>query len=76
MMKRQVKNQKNWFKIIKSIWLYILDEKPILKKARIDDIKTENNKNIEVYTDGACRNNGKKSASATIGVYWGPKNPL
>lgn len=29
-----------------------------------------------VYTDGACSGNGRESAKAGIGVYWGPSHPL
>ena len=29
-----------------------------------------------VYTDGACSNNGKSSAKAGIGIYFGPDHPL
>ena len=34
-------------------------------------INTNSNqkKNITIYTDGACKNNGKKNAIAGIGVY-------
>ncbi|XP_014662577.1 PREDICTED: ribonuclease H1-like [Priapulus caudatus] len=31
---------------------------------------------LKVYTDGCCTNNGRCSARAGIGVYWGPGNPL
>ena len=30
---------------------------------------------VRVYTDGACVNNGRHSAKAGIGVYWGPDHP-
>ena len=30
----------------------------------------------EVYTDGACPNNGKGGARAGVGVWWGPEHPL
>ena len=30
---------------------------------------------VTVYTDGACVNNGRHSAKAGIGVYWGPDHP-
>jgi len=30
----------------------------------------------EVYTDGACPNNGKGGARAGVGVWWGPDHPL
>jgi ribonuclease HI len=30
---------------------------------------------VIVYTDGACRNNGKATAVAGYGVYFGPKDP-
>jgi len=53
-----------------------INERSSGKKARVDDIKVEENEDIEVYTDGACRGNGKARASATIGVYWGPNNQL
>lgn len=29
----------------------------------------------KVYTDGACKNNGRKNAKAGIGVYWGEISP-
>lgn len=31
---------------------------------------------VVVYTDGCCSANGKSSARAGIGVYWGPHHPL
>lgn len=31
---------------------------------------------VVVYTDGCCSQNGKSSARAGIGVYWGPHHPL
>ena len=31
---------------------------------------------VVVYTDGSCQGNGKQSARAGVGVYWGPANPL
>ncbi|CAL1585662.1 unnamed protein product [Knipowitschia caucasica] len=31
---------------------------------------------VVVYTDGCCTANGKASARAGIGVYWGPHHPL
>ncbi|KAJ0026561.1 hypothetical protein NQD34_017561 [Periophthalmus magnuspinnatus] len=31
---------------------------------------------VVVYTDGCCSSNGKSSAQAGIGVYWGPYHPL
>lgn len=31
---------------------------------------------VVVYTDGCCSANGKSSARAGIGVYWGPRHPL
>ncbi len=31
---------------------------------------------VKVFTDGACSNNGKETASAGIGVFWGPNHPL
>ena len=30
----------------------------------------------EVYTDGACPNNGKGGARAGVGVWWGAAHPL
>merc|ERR1719397_1188139 len=31
---------------------------------------------VEVYTDGACPNNGQNGASAGIGVWWNHDHPL
>ena len=31
---------------------------------------------VEVYVDGACRNNGHNNPQAGCGVYWGPVHPL
>ncbi|XP_056420088.1 ribonuclease H1-like [Hyla sarda] len=31
---------------------------------------------VIVYTDGCCSKNGRHSARAGIGVYWGPNHPL
>lgn len=30
---------------------------------------------MTVYTDGACKNNGRNGAKAGVGVYWGPNDP-
>lgn len=38
---------------------------------------TKNGKTVyEVYTDGACTNNGKDDAEAGVGVYFGENNPM
>ena len=29
---------------------------------------------VKVYTDGACRNNGKASANSSIGIYFSNRN--
>ena len=34
------------------------------------------NRLVIVFTDGACRNNGKPNARASIGLFWGNNNPL
>lgn len=31
---------------------------------------------VEVYTDGACSNNGRKNPQAGIGVWFGTNHPL
>ena len=31
---------------------------------------------IEIFVDGACRNNGHNNPQAGCGVYWGPSHPL
>lgn len=36
--------------------------------------ETEPLKHVEVYTDGACSNNGQRGSTAGIGVYWGPND--
>jgi len=42
----------------------------------LNDINKHNNINIYyVYTDGACKNNGKKNAKAGIGVFFGHDDP-
>ena len=40
-----------------------------------DDYEDSNNKYINVYTDGACINNGKPNAKAGYGIYFSPNNP-
>ena len=42
-----------------------------LKYGKIDGVI----KNISVFTDGACTNNGKPGAKAGIGVYFGVEDP-
>lgn len=37
--------------------------------------ESESDEYINVFTDGACSNNGKKNASAGIGVYFGEDDP-
>ena len=41
----------------------------VLNKNDIIINTNSNQKNITIYTDGACKNNGKKNAIAGIGVY-------
>jgi ribonuclease HI len=36
--------------------------------------KTEETPDFYVYTDGACSNNGRKNASAGIGIYFSPED--
>ena len=31
---------------------------------------------VQVYTDGACPDNGKEAARAGVGVWWGPGHRL
>jgi ribonuclease HI len=31
---------------------------------------------VTVFTDGACSNNGKDTASAGVGIFWGSNHPL
>ncbi|XP_052775583.1 ribonuclease H1-like [Mya arenaria] len=48
---------------------------------RLDDVpmrhshSSSNSDYAEVYTDGACSNNGFGNPQAGIGVYWGPNHP-
>lgn len=56
--------------------IIILDSPPAtgkLENAASGDAAT--GKNAIVYTDGACSNNGRKSAQAGIGVFWGIGDP-
>ena len=39
------------------------------------DVEESDEEYINVFTDGACSNNGKKNASAGIGVYFGEDDP-
>ena len=50
------------------------DTPPIIPKKLLDfDFKKSS---VDVYTDGACSNNGKKNAVAGYGVWWGDDHPL
>ena len=64
------KSLDNFFKITKE---------PVSQKNTISNTHSfaqlENLDNIVVYTDGACRNNGKKNAKAGIGVYFSDNDP-
>ncbi len=44
-------------------------QKNTLDKTDIKIIKNNKENPIYIYTDGACKNNGKKNAIAGIGVY-------
>lgn len=45
-------------------------------EAERSDTFTYMGDSVVVYTDGCCSANGKSSARAGIGVYWGPNHPL
>ena len=34
------------------------------------------NQIMSVYTDGACKSNGKNGARAGVGIFWGVSHPL
>ncbi|GBP18568.1 Ribonuclease H1 [Eumeta japonica] len=55
----------------------ILIEPPTVKKE-IDNSGFEvgDDGYIQVYTDGACSENGKSNARAGLGVFWGENHPL
>ncbi|KAF9011124.1 ribonuclease H-like domain-containing protein [Cyathus striatus] len=44
------------------------------KQVNISDIEDESSWDV-VYTDGACKGNGKVGCIAGIGVWWGPNDP-
>merc|ERR1719319_169155 len=39
-------------------------------------LKVDSEGYTEVYTDGACSNNGRSNASAGVGVWWGHGHPM
>ncbi|XP_052747532.1 uncharacterized protein LOC112058451 [Bicyclus anynana] len=41
-----------------------------------NNFETDSDGYIQVYTDGACSSNGRNSAKAGLGVYWGDGHPL
>ncbi|XP_062507036.1 ribonuclease H1-like isoform X2 [Corticium candelabrum] len=62
-----------------------IDENSDCKKLRqledfviceMKDVKEVKDDCVVVYTDGSCENNGKCTARAGIGVFWGPAHPL
>uniref|UniRef100_A0A8C6S7U8 Ribonuclease H1 n=1 Tax=Neogobius melanostomus TaxID=47308 RepID=A0A8C6S7U8_9GOBI len=50
--------------------------KRLKQEAQSSDAFTYMGDSVVVYTDGCCSGNGKSSARAGIGVYWGPRHPL
>lgn len=55
------------------------DETPnkrVKQETKSSDGFTYMGDRVVVYTDGCCSANGKSSARAGIGVYWGPYHPL
>ena len=48
-----------------------LEEAQQFLNNEIQENKNKNLNNINVYTDGSCINNGKKTARAGIGIYFG-----
>jgi len=54
------------------------DAQSTAKRTKQDDggFQVNNDGFTEVHTDGACPNNGKETARAGIGVWWGPNHPL
>lgn len=44
------------------------------ERARLGPYSTYHKTKLIVATDGACRDNGKASAKAAVGVYFGPGN--
>lgn len=55
-----------------------LIEPPQPKRRRTDygEFETDENGFVQVYTDGACSDNGRLSARAGLGIYWGDGNAL
>lgn len=49
--------------------------KPTTDDSEEDDVSEVDINIINVFTDGACSNNGKKNASAGIGVYFSEDDP-
>ena len=47
-----------------------------LQKKIIMSFQSNGSGYVEVYTDGACRNNGRPDACAGIGVWWYYNHPL
>jgi ribonuclease HI len=56
---------------------FINSNKEIIEIMKTNKVMGENmtNPDYYVYTDGACSNNGKKDASAGIGIYFGENDP-
>ncbi|XP_004922968.1 ribonuclease H1 [Bombyx mori] len=56
----------------------IMIDPPEPKKQRQDnnDFETDPDGFVQVYTDGACSANGRSSAKAGLGVYWGDGHSL
>lgn len=57
----------------------ILIEPPQNKRRKTsggEEFETDDDGYVQVYTDGACSSNGKNSARAGLGVYWGDGHPL
>ena len=46
----------------------------ISKRKAFKNSDVINDQDIVIYTDGACKGNGKKNAKAGIGVHFSPKN--
>lgn len=54
----------------------ILTEPPLPKKCKHAEYVIDSEGYVQVYTDGACSDNGKQSARAGLGVYWSDEHPL
>ena len=61
---------------LKSGDFWILNLKPYLRKIECSTTPADSDDFVDVFVDGACRNNVQEETQGGCGVYWSEENPL